>query len=378
MNYLSPADAWTADEIRRHLDEQVEEHSQLDYKQEPGRHEQLLKHVVGLANGRGGTLLLGVQEERDEKGRPTGIPKHIPGVAMSQPTRDQERIRYQNIIRDGVEPRLAGVTVDLVAGFPVGPVVVVAIQPSFRRPHRVRANGNFYIREGAQTVPMEIERLREMFVEGEELPKKVERLRTSRREALRFGEYLVIQTIPFSAFARPHQVDPRAAHPRSNGRSDLFRIAKHSSTYDARFCLEGLVVKSERAGLRVFRSGAQESYFIGLSEKQDGKRYFPWAWVEDVVLDTVRQHLALAEVLSLEAPFAVALDIVGAYGMVMPQVPGEPTLAATLISPPALVFESAHADLKAELRYAFDMIFQAAGRERSPSYDKNGKWIRKR
>src|SRR5581483_4382480 len=57
---------------------------------------ELLKDVSSFANTQGGDLLIGVDEDR-------GLPAAIPGVGVDP---DKEKLRLEEIIRRGIEPRI--------------------------------------------------------------------------------------------------------------------------------------------------------------------------------------------------------------------------------------------------------------------------------
>jgi predicted HTH transcriptional regulator len=113
---------------------EVKEDRTLEYKEKlPGstdsEKKEFLADVSSFANAAGGDLLFGVQEKRDGQGKTTGIPESIPGLAGANI--DAEIRRLENIIRDGIKPRIAGVRLRAVDGFTNGPVLLVRIQKSY-------------------------------------------------------------------------------------------------------------------------------------------------------------------------------------------------------------------------------------------------------
>jgi hypothetical protein len=56
---------------------------------------------------KGGELVYSARESRDESGRPTGTLDAIVGVDLAN--RDQALQRLENILRDGLAPRVPGI-----------------------------------------------------------------------------------------------------------------------------------------------------------------------------------------------------------------------------------------------------------------------------
>src|SRR5438067_2427899 len=86
----------------------VREARQLDYKEMlPGGSDddkrEFLSDVTSFANGAGGDLIFGIRERREE-GRATAEIDTIVGLPGLNV--DAERLRLENIIRDGVAPRM--------------------------------------------------------------------------------------------------------------------------------------------------------------------------------------------------------------------------------------------------------------------------------
>src|SRR5215203_4822690 len=113
----------------------------LDYKREMyGRGDadvkEFLKDVSSFANTAGGHLIIGVDEAA---GIPTGI------TALNDDA-DQDLQRLENLTRDGVEPRIAGLRMKALPISTGGYVVILRIPKSWNPPlactrfrrHRVR------------------------------------------------------------------------------------------------------------------------------------------------------------------------------------------------------------------------------------------------
>ena len=88
----------------------VAESRTLEYKQSlpgatDGEKKEFLADVSSFANSVGGDLLYGIMEARED-GKTTGIPESVEGLA--DVNGDAETRRLENMLRDGVQPRLQG------------------------------------------------------------------------------------------------------------------------------------------------------------------------------------------------------------------------------------------------------------------------------
>lgn len=123
------------DDIRALVAARTAEGTYLEFKRDlphpdaGGRHE-FLADVSAFANSGGGDLVYGIDE--DGEGRATAF------VAQAGNADDEVR-RLQDVLLNGIEPRVPGLQVQavVVAG---GFVVIVRAPQSWAGPHRVKSN----------------------------------------------------------------------------------------------------------------------------------------------------------------------------------------------------------------------------------------------
>jgi len=116
----------------------------LDYKQElPGGKDddkkEFLADVTSFANSAGGDLIYGISEERDDEGKPTGIPGRAVGLKINA---DEEIKKLESLIRDGIEPRIMSYYIKPIEGFSEGSVIILRIAKSWMPPHMVTIKGS--------------------------------------------------------------------------------------------------------------------------------------------------------------------------------------------------------------------------------------------
>jgi hypothetical protein len=166
----------------------VPEKRTIDYKREiqqlndAGRRE-LLADVSSFANTAGGDLIFGMTES-------SNIPTGVPGIQMSDP--GKEILRLDNIIRDGISPRIRHVThaVPLANGYHV---LIVRSEQSWYGPHRVvfQGSGKFWGRTSNGKYELDVMELRNAFLLANTVIEKVAAFRAERVIALESGRSIV-------------------------------------------------------------------------------------------------------------------------------------------------------------------------------------------
>lgn len=182
-------EAITKPDIDSLLTNSAAEGRMLDYKLTlPGGSDdekrEFLADVSSFANGMGGDIVYGIAEAN-------GVPTDIPGIGDTD--LDAAKLRLDQIIRDGIAPRIIGVRMASVAGFAKGPVLVIRVPRSFASPHMVmfRNTSRFFTRNNAGKYQMDVAELRSAFNVSGALGERLERFRTERLSRIVSGETLV-------------------------------------------------------------------------------------------------------------------------------------------------------------------------------------------
>lgn len=368
------------------------EGQQLDYKQDFPKGEDLkdlIRHVTGMSNTRGGCIIIGMEEKRDEKGRSTGEPERI--HALTESNLDNECLRLANSFRDSVSPRMIPEPEMRTINTKQGPVVIVRIQPSLLKPHMFRHR--FYARQGAQTVPLEAEQVRAQFVESESLPQRLREFRITRIAEILGGDVsallesaanLVVHVCPLEAFTSTRRIDIESVSQRHippPGRSGAF-------TYRLNFT--GVASFSGPPGeartyLQVFRDGCVEyasTTILSPEEGAGGWRLFRARQASNLLALDIPSTLAQIGEEITPYPLAVMVSFFGLKGArgSLDQFADDWTseILEDRVLIQEIILQEAPKSWGKPMRGVLDSIWQAMGQPNCPCYDEHGNYVRQR
>jgi hypothetical protein len=173
-----PLDSVTEAALQGLVYNQVSELRVIEYKSElPGgtddHKKEFLSDVCSFANVSGGDLVYGIMEE-------AGLPEALVGVNLSDA--DAEIRKLENLIRDGIEPRIPGVSSRAISLTNGNSVLVIRVPRSFAKPHVVnfKRRWRFYTRSSAGKYPMNVGEVRSAFVLSESIAERIRSFRADR------------------------------------------------------------------------------------------------------------------------------------------------------------------------------------------------------
>lgn len=380
---------------------EVRESRTLDYKETfPGgkdaERKEFLADVSAMANAAGGDMVFGIAERRED-GKPTGIPESVPG--LREVNLDAEKLRLENIIRDGIDPRIGGLQLWPVDGFDNGPVLVLRIPKSYLAPHMIKTgDSRFYSRNSAGKYPLDVTEIRSAFALSETMPEKIRRFRDERIGRIVGDETpvqltphpkTVLHLLPLSALDPTTRIDVSPLLYRSGEFPPL--SSYHVQGWSPRYNLDGSLVTGKSGDpaipatyLQLFRTGAIEAAesIMLRSEREREASINPVikaASFENNLIVALKRYLRLLELVQVEPPIVVMLSLVGVKGYQL-YLPDGMTASVsqyqidrdTLLLPESIMQNSEETADKL-LQPAFDALWQCVGYERDALYRDSGK-----
>jgi len=313
---------FSVNDLKALIENQVDESKWLDYKREihlssDRDKREFLKDVSAFANTEGGYLVYGIAEE---EGKPIGVV----GVEGSI---DSIKLRMEQILETGLNPRLYGYTITsyLLEG---KTVLVLHVTPSWNRPHMVlKDDYRFYERTNAGVARMDISGLREAFLGAASLIDRAESFRQRRakailqiptlkqRETNEQQGILAWHFLPFQSFSPDFQVE-------LNNEEVLKGFYRLEGVHSGRFNFEGYLRGRWRDETfleefwQIFRDGKIEYVSAHTMISTQGKEFLPLGRVDYLTATYCLPNLfLLRSLLRPSPPYFLGLSILNIRGI---------------------------------------------------------------
>ncbi len=367
------------------IDNKVPEGKTIEYKKEWSNkkdaeaRKEFLADITSFANSSGGDLIFGISQDNK-----TGEPKAIEGIEVENA--DKEKTRLDNIIRDGIEPRLLSTTIQPISLSNSKFAILIRIPKTWIAPHRVIYGGNskFYARNSSGKYEMDVDELRIAFNLTETLTERIRKFQIDRISKIFADETpvpfyknpkIVLHLIPINAFNPSQKYDIGIITSNHGKLPPIY--------YDGcskRFNLEGFLTYSadgmgkSYSYVQLYRNGIIEAVEGRLLKPEEKGLFIPSILYEEKLLEAFNSYLKVLAELRVDPPIFVFLSLLGVKGYKMAitrnTMSQHPIDRDLLLLPEAVV---ENYDIKTEeiLRPLFDLIWNACGFQRSLNFDKN-------
>lgn len=382
-----PFDSILEQDLEEMINNKVPEGKMLDYKKVlPGKSDsdkkEFLADVSSFANASGGDVVYGLEEG-------SGIPIGLTGLICNP---DDEILRLENLVRDGIEPRIPGIKMRAVSLKGSKFAIIIRIAKSWALPHRVKfqRDMNFYSRNSAGKFPLDVPELRSLFLLSESTAERIRSFRAERLSKIISQEInvpiqgsikTVLHIVPFGAF------DPSIRFDVSSLPSILSRLSPIKGFgWSFQHNFDGFMTYSTdpQTGaiysyLQFFRSGSAEAVVTTIPRIEEGEQIVIHVAFEEELLKSLRNYLSIQKDLSIQPPLVVLLSFIGINGYrfiaraynAFPEKTYPFNTDALLL--PEVIVDSFDLDPADFMKPIFDTIWNAAGMSHSFGYDQNGK-----
>ena len=345
---------------------------------------EFLADISSFSNASGGDLIFGILEEN-------GSPKSIDGLEIENV--DEEIRKYENIIRDGIEPRIIFATRAVnVSG--KKNIFIFRVNKSWMGPHRVIYEGHdkFYSRNSAGKYALDTNELKSAFNLSQTLTEQINKFKTERITQLISdnlplpfydGGKIVLHLIPLESFSPNYKID---LNPIINEPAKLKSI--YASGWSYRINLEGVLSYSggrndkSHSYIQLYRNGIIEAVEGLMLSAEREKKYIPSVAYEIELIKSLREFLNLTKELGINMPIVIFLTLIGVNGYEMAvdrmRFWGDYyKIDKDILQLPETLIESYNTEPKDILRPMFDLVWNACGFKRSYNFDEAGNWTAK-
>lgn len=315
---LKAADAVTwADLLQLYTDQRPEDR-RLEYKRElvgsrDADKKEFLADFSALANADGGDLIFGIHAV-------DGVPKSVDGVRPESP--DAEMLRLENLLRDGLSPRITGHSLHWVPD-PEDPAhggIFIRIPASFAGPHRTvfQSSNRFYTRNATGKHEMDVHELRAAFLASATLDQRVAALHDDIVAQLHRGELpfdvtgdpkAIVSLIPLRIAQQPYVLAPTfatAREPPNNGSTSWLPALEGVFRYHVSQPAQGFALTRQTGQVDFcWRIGRRDEDGEGLIHPLTFEREMVWS---------LEGALKMLRAQGVDGPWAVAISAVGVHG----------------------------------------------------------------
>lgn len=377
------------------IDNVVLEGKTIEYKQLlPGNSDsdkkEFLADVSSFANAEGGDLIYGIAENSSTK-----VPTELKGLDIAVP--DKELLRLENIIRDGLSPRLLFVKFKFLTLQNSKKALVIRVSQSWIKPHRVIFGGHdkFYSRSSNGKYPLDVTELRNIFILSDTINERIRRFKEERVSRIYSDDTpvpfydnkskIVLHLVPLITFSstQRYDIDKIALKP-----SQLQQICGHG--FNSKYNLEGFITYTGSSTQRsasytqLYRNGIIEAVDGVLIRPHGEDLFIPSIAYEEKLITALWHYFQVMKIIGVEPPVLIFLTLLGVKGYRMYVNPG--TLAwpsdfgpisNDILMLPEIIVENYDVETHTILKSSFDAIWNACGFPASRNYNDKGEWVGK-
>lgn len=380
----------TEADLQHLIDEEIIEKKVLDYKSTLLGNSDLdkkefLADISSFANGIGGDLIYGVIENRK-----TGKPEKLEGIDIKNV--DQEILRIDQIIRDGIEPNISSSSIN-IQEIQLGNskyVLIIRINKSWMGPHRVsfKAWDRFYTRSTNGKYRFDVQELRSAFILSETIGEKIKQFKEKRISDI------YSNNLPIPFYASPkialHLIPMSAFNPRHNydmKQLPLYDIQPiYSTSFNKRYNIDGLLTYSSFPGknrsfsyVQLYRNGIIEAVNSYLLWSESDEKIIPITAVERELIEAVQRYFEVYRKFNIETPVFLFLTLIEVKDFVFPKdrklsIYEVFPIDRDIVQIPEIIIEDYNFNPPQLLKPVFDSIWNACGFQRSFNYTVDGVW----
>lgn len=386
----------TKEDLKNLVRNHKQEDSFLDFKRDlygktDTDKKELLKDVSAFANGSGGEIIIGIEEDNYSQA------KTLCGFTTTNISLEKNRI--EQIIMNGLEPKLDTFKVRYIHIGNHRFVMIIRIEHSPLFPHMVSFQrfNKFYIRKSDKNLLLDVYELRNLFLKSENFMQEIRKYNHDKiNNILEKNAILptidapkiLINFIPFDAFTRQTYLDLAKSNLKIN-------FPEQRINFDGLLAYQ-MNDKGINSYAQIHRNGIIE--FLSSSNKVFDIINNPFVITNNLATEKLKiiygekngfeyylirksyEFINILKKLKVQTPIYIFIAIIDAKGYrILYKNNNEEKITnaidRNILSIPELELKRYDNDLKSIIRMAFNMIWNACGEKESINFDNQGKWL---
>jgi len=375
----------------------IPESKSIEYKRElPNGNDdkkEFLADISSFANSSDGTIIYGMREDK-------GMPLELTGITGFD--MDHEILRLENLIRDGIAPRIFGINIRAIQLSNGGSSLIITIPKSWNAPHMVTISGNsrFYSRQSTGKFQLDVQQIKDSFLATQLLTTQIRDFKTERINKIVIGDTpisipisakMVLHIFPLQSFMTADALDYLSIE-RNHSKLPLLHVKEYHSAWSYRINLDGFVNyltykdNSNPFYTQMFRNGTVESVNADLLETRQGEKekYIPISF-ERILFDASESIIRYLNENYILPPYLVSFTLIGVsgYKILLPQSyqwhyrrdTDHRYIDRPIVQTPNVLIDQQETNnIEKTLRLIIDSVWNAAGWSGSINYDPDGKY----
>ena len=340
--------------------------------------------ISSFANTSGGDIIYGI-------GEVSGVPSTLDGVHVDN--LDILKQQIENIIRDGLEPRISGYSIKEIQVNQGLYFIIIRIPKSWISPHRVKFNnsGKFYGRNTNGKYELDVSELRRDFTLTESISIKLKQFREDRilkiisedtPVKLSGERKVVMHIVPLISLVQTQLYDISIL-----SRNKELAKPLCASGWDAIFNFDGIISFDGHLGgdiksyTQFYKSGIIEAVTTRLEYSPDGKQIcIPSSSFEKHLFEALRVYSKVFKEIRVDYPVYLFLTLINYQGSILAvhnsimhfydSIPVD----RYILPFPEVYIENQDFNFHSILKPIFDTLWNTCGYERCLNYEQDGSY----
>ena len=373
------ADKIVEADIKRLIENQIQENNSLDYKRDLNfakdkDKKEFLFDISAMYNTDGGCLVFGIEEEKDESNQNTGKPSKVTGIKIENSDKLTQQI--EDIVKNCTEPSISSLIIKELKVDTLD-ILIIGIPKGLGLPSMVTYNqtNKFYKRRNSGKFAVDVYELNNMFMQNQVLKEKANSFRKERIKRvlnqesipnLKVDNSFFIHIIPFG-FLDYNILDFTTAE-----KDNILNMKPLNVTgWDKMYNIDGYATFSTSLNNQnvssynqIFRNGIYELYSSELLfETQDGRKGFIGKTMITETIRSIKEALIVLDQLQVEPPFLISFSFHNVLGkLLMNEIGSIPRqFKQNEIVFPLILIPNYESDIYSLLKPNFDILWQSFG-----------------